>query len=705
MPVQAQLHWESIVRTGDTVKFFAATSEPDSGWNGIGFNDSLWQSGPEGIGYGDGDDSTIIPPVNSVYLRIPFFVTDKSIIDDVLLDMDYDDAFVAYLNGTEIARSSNITANPPLFDSPLTIDHEAQLYQGGLPERHIVDTALLRNGLNLLAVQVINVGITSSDLSSNVFLDAELNSGTQIYQTTPTWFVPPVPFDSSNLPLIIINTNGQEINDESKIDVHMGIIDNPSGINKITDTFNNYNGIIGIDIRGSSSEMFEKKSYNIETRTSTDDNNNVPLVGLPEENDWVLYATYTDKSMMRNALTYYLGNETGRWAPHSIFCEMYLNGYYNGVYALTEKIKRDKHRVNITKLTPDITSGIELTGGYIVSIDRPDVGAWTSTYLTPYTSETVYFNKIFPKVDNMPAEQVNYIEHYVLNFEDVLHGDNFLDPDSGYKKIADLNSIVDYYIITEMNRNVDGYRLSTFFYKDADNKGGKLTMGPLWDYDLAFGNANYGDAYMTDGWITDMTDYGAPFWYYRFRQDPEFNSILKQRWNELRSGPFTLDKIDAVVDSFSNLLQDAQARNYLRFPILGTYVWPNYFVGATYASEVDYLKTWIHDRVTWMDGQIATIPSSINNTEIIANSYDVYTYPNPFKEEFNLHLYLFKPADIRFELYDITGQSVYEFNQSLSSGVQVIPVILKNTNSPGAIYFYRVSINGQIIRDGKIAKQ
>ncbi|HMR57666.1 MAG TPA: CotH kinase family protein, partial [Cyclobacteriaceae bacterium] len=159
---------------------------------------------------------------------------------------------------------------------------------------------------------------------------------------------------SSNLPIVVINTAGATILDDPKIVADMGIIDNgPGQRNSVTDTYNNYSGKIGIEIRGSSSQSFPKKQYSIELRDATGEGVSAPLLGLPPEEDWVLFAPYNDKTLMRDVLAYKIGRDLNRYAPRTRFCELVLNGNYEGIYVLIEKIKRDNNRVDINKLNPD----------------------------------------------------------------------------------------------------------------------------------------------------------------------------------------------------------------------------------------------------------------------------------------------------------------------------------------------------------------
>ena len=195
-------------------------------------------------------------------------------------------------------------------------------------------------------------------------------------------------FTSSNLPIIIINTNGQTILDDPKITADMGIIYNGVGVrNNVTDPMNHYNGKIGIETRGQSSQMFPMKSYGIELRDIAGNSQDKALFGLPKESDWVLYAPYTDKTLMRNFLAYTMSREMGHWAANCRYVEVVVNGDYRGVYVFMEKIKRGSGRVNIPKIAATDISGDEVTGGYIFSLDKQPDG-WFSSYATPGSMDT-----------------------------------------------------------------------------------------------------------------------------------------------------------------------------------------------------------------------------------------------------------------------------------------------------------------------------
>lgn len=302
---------------------------------------------------------------------------------------------------------------------------------------------------------------------------------------------------TSTMPIVVINTNGVDIPNEPKIPGTMGIIYNgPGNLNSTSDPFNHYNGDIGIEIRGQSSQMFPKKSYSFETRTPQGDNNNVALLGMPKENDWVLYAPYTDKSMLRNAVTFGIGHKMDGYCTR--FVEVIVNTDYKGIYVLMERIKRDKNRVNIEELTPSITTLPGLSGGYIIRVDKmdPDFTLGTDGWLSEvypvynYANRSV-FQYYYPKADEIVPEQRNYIKQFITSVEVALNSNRFKEPGFGYMKYFDLPSFVDFMLLNEISKEVDKYKFSTYFIKENDNQGGKLFAGPAWDFNLGYGNVDY----------------------------------------------------------------------------------------------------------------------------------------------------------------------------------------------------------------------
>ena len=503
-----------------------------------------------------------------------------------------------------------------------------------------------------------------------------------------------VAFTSSTLPIVVIDTDGIAIPDEPKIDALMGIIYNgPGQVNQLNDPFNEFDGQIAIEKRGSSSGSFPQQSYGLETRGPNAINYNVSIFDWPSDNDWILYAPYTDKALMRNVLTYKLGNELGRWAPRTQFCEVVLNGNYIGVYVLMERIKTNPGRVNIDQLNFTDTLDNHLTGGYIVKVDKTTAGgviAWTS----PYTCQApgtgpIRFQLHDPAIDTIHPLQKAYIQDYITDWEVALKSSNFTNPITGYKPYIDVGSFIDFFLINELSKNVDGYRISTYLHKQRFSEGGKLVAGPLWDFNIAWGNANYCQGGNTTGWEINFNsvcggggELQNPFWWNRMLQDPLFANEVKCRWTTLRQSTLSDVVLTSYIDSVAAALSLPAERHYQKGPILGNYVWPNNFIGTSYQAEINYLKTLIQNRTAWMDANM--FGTCTANVPALTTSV-IQIYPNPAKD--NICISGLEGEGQLFVL-DLSGKIVKQ--QNYHSKSLTIDVALLNSG----VYFISEPNNG-----------
>jgi hypothetical protein len=428
---------------------------------------------------------------------------------------------------------------------------------------------------------------------------------------------------SSNLPLVIVNTYGLGIGQDSLTPVSSIFIDNLGDRTLLTDA-PDFAGSAGIKIRGSSSTGFPKKQFSFETWDENRQDRQVSILGFPKQSDWILYGPYTDKTLMRDALSYGWSNRIGRYAVRSRYVEMFLHSGtgtllssadYLGVYVFFEKIKRDKNRVDLKKLLPSDDVEPAITGGYILKKDRLDPG--DSGFVTSTGQLLAYVD---PKEQEITPAQTSYIVGYLDDFEAALYGPDFQDPDLGFRRYIDIDSFIDHHLLVEMTKNIDGFRLSTFMYKD---RGEKLGMGPIWDYNLTLGNANYLDGWKPEGWYHDLLGDGDYPWWRRLFQDPDFNQRYIDRWTQLRRTELTTDNLLADVDSTVALLDEAQVRNYQKWPILGTYVWPNQFIGNTYQEEIDFMSGWLQARLAWMDGNWLAPPVFSQEGGVVSPTFDL----------------------------------------------------------------------------------
>jgi hypothetical protein len=443
-------------------------------------------------------------------------------------------------------------------------------------------------------------------LKAKTFVPGQLPSPT----VTETYSVldPSLRDFNSNLPLVILNSFGKYISQNAKTPVAVRFIDGGKGRAAITGPAD-FDGRGTLNVRGFSTVRQPKNSYTLNFRDDNGDKLRASVLGLPKDADWVLYAPYVDKTLIRDALAYELSNQMGRYAPRTRFVEVFLHRYgarlsysdYLGVYVFEEKITRGKNRVNVQEMSASDNTEPAVTGGYIIKRDHsrrrePNFDA----------GRTTDFFFVYPEPEDISPAQRNYIVRYMTEFDRALYGPRFLDPKQGYAAYLDADSFIDHHWLVEMSKNVDGLRYSAFLHKD---RGGKLVVGPVWDWNLSWGNANYQDGWRTEGWYTDLLRDTELCWYRRLSQDPDFTQRTIDRWWELRRDVFHPAKIHARIDEWAALLNEAQQRNFGRWPILGRTVHPNYYVGRTYADEIAWLKRWIRNRIAWIDEQSLAPPA------------------------------------------------------------------------------------------------
>lgn len=411
-------------------------------------------------------------------------------------------------------------------------------------------------------------------------------------------------FTSSNLPIVIINTDsGGYIPDDPKVLARMKIIYQGEGIrNFLSDQNNpvklNYSGRIAIETRGSSSQALEKKPYSFSTKSADiTSNENVSLLDMPSEHDWILNSLNFDPSLIRDYISYNLSRQIGQYATRTVYCELVINGKYRGLYILQEKIKSDKNRVDIVEITPDDNSLPNLSGGYIIKADKFTGG-------DPFAFSDSYANYIHhePKPEYVTYEQNTYIKNVItkLSFSQVFNSTSLI---SGYPSVIDVPSFIDFMLINELSANVDAYSLSTFFHKD---RNGKLRAGPIWDLNLTYGNDLFlwgYDRSKTDTWqFSDGGNDGSEFWRGLFN-NTQFKCYLSKRWHELtQTGSFLNPaSLDTYIDETVNRISEAIPREEMRWGSVGDHL-----------LEISNMKMFIRDRIKWMNDHIGPYSNCSN---------------------------------------------------------------------------------------------
>jgi hypothetical protein len=350
-----------------------------------------------------------------------------------------------------------------------------------------------------------------------------------------------------------------------------------------------YDGRIGIELRGQSTLLYDpKKSYAVETRKRSGKNLNVSLLGMPADDDWVLIANYVDESLLRNFVVYSTGRWLDRYAPRSRLVEVYVNGSYEGVYLMAERLKLHERRVAI--------DDSKVSGGYLLEMIEPVRSPGEKFFTTPITNLPVVYKD--PKRGDLSRKRENWIRDYVGRFERRLYGDQFTDRERGYRRYLDMGAAVDFLLLNELFRNGDTFRVSTYMHKGV---GGKLVLGPLWDFDHAVGNSAYDEFNGVSGF-----QYGSSPWAGRLYSDPAFRTRLAARWRELRSRGLLRQVMRLVDRGAGQLAGGPQERNFARWPVFeqGLVEPVDPRTGAppaNHAQAVDYLKWWLTERTKAID--------------------------------------------------------------------------------------------------------
>ncbi|WP_195262474.1 CotH kinase family protein [Clostridium sp. 1001275B_160808_H3] len=417
----------------------------------------------------------------------------------------------------------------------------------------------------------------------------------------------------SELPLIVIDTNGKEIIKEDTIVADMKIYDSRKEYNKLSDEVQLESDIL-IKIRGNSTSSKPKKQYSVTLIDDNGNNNPKEILDMPVESDWVLNGPYMDKSLIRNHIVYSVSREIMDYAPRTKYCEVFLKTSgedeelkeedYIGLYIMIEKIKVDDNRVNLSKPI----SYLKETSYMILRDAIKDDDILLDTYSQRLKTENGrYTNELicaYPSLENLTQEKLDYITKDVDEFEKRLYSPFFTDSELGYRNYIDIDSFTTYAVINEFFRNVDQGARSAYYYKEI---GGKLKAGPVWDYNFSMGNATYSDAWVPEGFeLEDMP------WFDQLVQDDYFVESFVKKYRELRKTYLSEDYLYKLIDNTVLSLGDAIERNFARWPeVYGENVWPNPNDPATenHEEEIEAMKKFINKRGKWMDENIYEVKS------------------------------------------------------------------------------------------------
>jgi len=464
----------------------------------------------------------------------------------------------------ELSSFSFLSSENPSLEGDIQLSFEGDTITGSVPYSGDISNLVATFSHNGSAVLVGGVnqtsGTTPNDFGHVVTYSVLTNDGQQAsYDVRVKYY--------TGLPIIYVNTNGVPIT--SKQYYIEGVVSAFGGLD-FEDTPFSYMEIRG---RGHSTWNHPKKPYQLKFGDKTE------VLGMPEDKRWIFLANYSDKTMVRTRIGFEMGYMSNLdWTPESHFAEVFINNEYNGTYSITQKVEESDNRVAIGD------------DGYLLEIDATSHLGADDVY---FYSDSFLFRIVEPDLTEGSAE-LEYIEAFINEFEAVLMGDDFTNPATGYPSYIDVDSFVDWYIVNEITKEVDSKSYSSIFLSHIP--GEKIKMGPLWDFDLSFGNVNYADSEYPEGfWVKDNA------WYSRLFEDPDFVALVKSRFAYYMDNK---DHILDTVDYYADYLSLAQEENNNKWGSIGIYVWPNPVVYDTYEEEVAHLKDWYETRMNWLDTAI-----------------------------------------------------------------------------------------------------
>ncbi len=445
-------------------------------------------------------------------------------------------------------------------------------------------------------------------------------------------------FTDSNLPIVIINTDGSvPIPDDPRVKANMKIIYKGEGErNYVTDqntaAYLDYNGRIDIEIRGSSSQYSQKKQYGFSTKLADGvTNNNVSLLGMPAENDWILNSMVFDSSLIRDYLCFNLSRQIGEYASRTAYCEVVVNGSYRGLYILEEKIKPDNNRVDVYKITFNDNYVPEVSGGYIIKADKTTGGDPVAWRMSAWNGSLVDFIHEFPKPEDVTELQTSYIKHQ-FNLLGMAAESGDYSVTTGYPSVIDIPSFIHYMIISELSSNCDSYQFSTYYHKD---RNGKIRAGPVWDSDLTFGNDLFFwgfDRSWANVWQFSNGDNEGPKFWRDLYNENQFRCYLSKRWNELiqPGQPLNINTLKNFIDSTVALISEAVVRENTK--------WSNV---KDHQERIAQIKSWLDARIPWITSNLPSwsgcssvdVPPLVI-TRIMYHADTTITYPDNDDREF-----------------------------------------------------------------------
>lgn len=526
-------------------------------------------------------------------ISAPMFSTERvTFVDSFQVEIESPTGVIRYtVDGTIPGQES------PRYDGPLLIDSTIQIH-----------------------ARVYSDGALPSSVASQTFV--KIDSGLGDF--------------TSDLPVVVVENFQQGVPGREFVDGFLALFDSqPSGITHL-DSVPSRQSQMGFQRRGASTFENDKSNYRVELRDEYGRDRNLPLLGMAAESDWILFAPYKfDRALLRNAFLFELSNEIGQYAVQTRFVEVFANtndrvldqSDYMGLYVLMETVKRDAQRVDLQELTPRMEGEPEITGGYIVKIDRgdpPDI--WETSGGRPTTAPDNHFVHVEPTGSDLAPQQREYIRDFIEQFDTLLYSDDFANSPEGFDTFIDVESFINEHWLRLLSKDPDGLRLSTFMTKDRD---GKLKMGPIWDLDRSMGADVDNRAFSPAGFVSSI-HYLKYDWWGRLFSAVDFNQKWIDRWSELRqTDQFSMSQFTAIIDRLAERIAEAQERNFQRWPEVSPV--KNNAPGLEFSApelegweaEVSHLKGWLDARLQWLDAQFLDLPQLSTDSGSVVPGFEI----------------------------------------------------------------------------------
>jgi len=681
----------------DADKMVIIPEDDIPGWNfEIDLIDTAWvicQGQPGGIGFDqEGEYSRHIsldigaemyPRRTTCYVRAKFNLDEETRqeLDYLAFKARYDDGFVVYLNGERVT-DVNAPANPGRR-AAATQQHEARDMITFEISQHVDK---LVSGENLLAIQGLNLIGNSPDFLIQPVLEARKN-----YQNN----------FRSDLPIVKVTLeNATHIGPNTVKTASLDITNNSANQqNTLSDPVNDFSGPVNI-IQKKNLNEYPKPHYSFTVVNEQGNSQDAQLLGMPAGDEWILYAPYNDKTLLRTALMGHVMAELGHMGAPPQLCHLFINQDYYGIYLLMEKRNRHENRIDISELGFDDLTGDAVTGGYILTLNKHLGNPGFNSDIPPFRGAAypVRYLYQYPLFENIAPEQQTYIETFMKSFESTI------DTDSDYTEIIDVNSFIDYFLVNELAKNVDGYRDLTILYKDRVGVNPKLYIEPVLDFNNTLGNITNYEGNEVQGWqldiLSDASYIGAdsmlvPFWWPKLINDVRFTKPLYKRWEALNDDVLSGYSIIDLLDSLYQTVLDDQVLNFERWQITDKAIEPYGYIGETYYDDYDYLYLWLIDRMEWLDSAMQQFQTSIERSGTVSEFKLEQNYPNPFNGSTKISYNLSSETFVDLSVYDVSGRLVATLvKQRQARGSHTVG--WNAANFPGGVYIYQIKTTHQI---------